>query len=152
MGSAAGEFAKGVGDRTEEGRNWTGNAKKMLFRRNEPKVILKPKELAFSGAKNELLFECRKPQSKPRNGHKSTLSKRHTPGATAGRPYREMNRRMDRGSKRDRHAAVEVWLCRPDSRLLLFASTARGVFFCRLRAHSVTSLTCVSLPHTWRKW
>src|SRR5208337_1137883 len=100
MGSAAGEFAKGVGGRPAEGRNWTGNAKKMLFRGNEPKILLQPKELSFSLAKNELLFECRKPQSKPKNGHKPTLSKRHTPGATAGRPYREMNRRMDRGSKR----------------------------------------------------
>jgi len=72
----------------------------MLFRRNEPKSLLQLKELAFFGVKNELLFECRKPQSKPKNGHKSTFSIRCTPRATAGRPYREMNRRMDLGSKR----------------------------------------------------
>jgi len=100
MERAAGEFAKGVGDWPAEGRNWTGNAKKMLFRRNEPKSLLQLKELAFFGVKNELLFECRKPQSKPKNGHKSTFSIRCTPRATAGRPYREMNRRMDLGSKR----------------------------------------------------
>src|SRR5208337_808721 len=100
MKRAAGGFAKGVGDRPAEGGNWAGNAKKMLFRRNELNNLLQIKELAFFGAKNELLFECIKPQSKPKNGHKSTLSKRRTPGATAGRPYREMNRRIDLGSKR----------------------------------------------------
>ncbi len=72
----------------------------MLFRRNEPKNLMQIQELAFFGAKNELLFECIKPQSKPKNGHKSTLSKRRTPGATAGRPYREMNRRIEMGSER----------------------------------------------------
>ena len=86
MERAAGEFAKGVGDRPAEGGNWAGNAKKMLFRRNEPKTLLKIQELAFSGAKNELLLDCRKPQSKPKNGHKSTFSIRCTPRATAGRP------------------------------------------------------------------
>ncbi len=52
MENAAAEFAKGVGDRAAEGRNWAGNAKKMLFRRNEPKTLLQLKELAFFGVKN----------------------------------------------------------------------------------------------------
>ena len=100
MESAAGEFAKGVGERPAEDGKWGGNARKMLFRRNEPKALLQIKELVFFEAKNETLFECGKPRSKPKNGHQSTLSTRRTPGATAGRPYREMSRRMDLGSKR----------------------------------------------------
>ena len=97
MERAAAEFAKGVGDWTEEGGNWAGSAKKMLFRRNEPKILLNLKELAFPGAKNELLLERRKPQSKPKNGHKSTLC---TPVPCLLVSPGEMNRRMDRGSKR----------------------------------------------------
>jgi predicted metalloprotease with PDZ domain len=100
MERTAGEFAKGVGERPGEGRNWAGNAEKMLFRGNEPKILLQIQELAIFGAKNELLFERKKRQSKPKNGHKSTLSVKCTPGATAGRPYRKTNRRMDWGSKR----------------------------------------------------
>jgi hypothetical protein len=42
------------------------NAKKILNRGNEPKNLLKTKELAFSGAQNEPNFHCRKPQSKPK--------------------------------------------------------------------------------------
>jgi hypothetical protein len=45
----------------KEVQNWPGggrksaeNAKKILNRGNEPKDLLKTKELAFSGAKNEL--------------------------------------------------------------------------------------------------
>jgi hypothetical protein len=44
------------------------NAKKILNRGNEPKDLLKTKELAFSDAKNELFPECHKPQSKRRIG------------------------------------------------------------------------------------
>jgi hypothetical protein len=47
---------------------WGENAKKILNRGNEPKDLLKTKELAFSGAKNELFFECHKGQPKPRIG------------------------------------------------------------------------------------
>ncbi len=45
-------------------------AEKILNRGNEPKDLLKRKELSFSGAKNELVFECKKRQSKLRNGRK----------------------------------------------------------------------------------
>jgi hypothetical protein len=42
------------------------NAKKILNRGNEPKNLLKAKELAFSGAQNEPKFQGQKPQSKLR--------------------------------------------------------------------------------------
>jgi hypothetical protein len=45
-------------------------AEKILNRGNEPKNLLKRKWLSFSGAKNELVFECKKRQSKLRNGRK----------------------------------------------------------------------------------
>ena len=45
-------------------------AEKILNRRNESKDLLKRKELQFSGAKNELVFECKKRQSKLRNSRK----------------------------------------------------------------------------------
>ena len=46
-------------------------AEKILNRRNEPKDVLTRKDLSFSGAKNELVFDCQKRQSKLRNGRKS---------------------------------------------------------------------------------
>jgi hypothetical protein len=45
-------------------------AEKILNRRNEPKDLLKRKGLSFSGAQNELVFDCQKRQSKLRNGRK----------------------------------------------------------------------------------
>ena len=48
----------------------TENAEKILNRGNEPKDLLKRKELSFSGAQNELVFEGQKCQSKLRNGRK----------------------------------------------------------------------------------
>ena len=42
-------------------------AEKILNSGNEPKDLLKRKELSFSGAQNELVFECQKCPSKLRN-------------------------------------------------------------------------------------
>jgi hypothetical protein len=42
----------------------------MLNSGNEPKIILQTKELAFSGAQNELVFERNKAQSKRKIGPK----------------------------------------------------------------------------------
>jgi hypothetical protein len=56
--------AQGVPNRLGGGGRWAENARKMLFRGNEPKVLLKIKNLAFSGPQNELHFVCKKPQSK----------------------------------------------------------------------------------------
>ena len=47
-------------------RKWAQNAKKILFRRNEPKILLTIKELAALGPKNELVLERQKPRSNPR--------------------------------------------------------------------------------------
>jgi hypothetical protein len=55
----------GVGKRGE-------NTKKILNRGNEPKNVLKAKELAFSGAENELVFQSQKPQTK-----RKMVAKRH---------------------------------------------------------------------------
>jgi hypothetical protein len=45
-------------------------AEKILNRGNEAKDLLKRKGLSFSGAQNELVFDCQKRQSKLRNGPK----------------------------------------------------------------------------------
>jgi hypothetical protein len=37
---------------------WGENTKKILNRGNEPKDLLKAKELEVSGVKNELVFQC----------------------------------------------------------------------------------------------
>jgi hypothetical protein len=58
--------AQGVPNRPAGGGRCGEIAKKMLFRGNEPKTLLKIKNLAFSGPQNELLFVCKKPQSKQR--------------------------------------------------------------------------------------
>ena len=43
---------------------WAQMAKKILNRRNEPKDLLKIRELAFSEAENELFVKSKKPQTK----------------------------------------------------------------------------------------
>ena len=58
--------AQGVPNRPGGGGRWAENAKKMLFGGNEPKTLLKIKNLAFSGPQNELHSVCKKPQSKLR--------------------------------------------------------------------------------------
>jgi hypothetical protein len=66
MRRLASERGKQVANRRGGGGKCVENRKKILNSGNEPKNILKAKELAFSGAKNELVFECNKPQSKPK--------------------------------------------------------------------------------------
>jgi hypothetical protein len=66
MENAATERAKWVLNWPSQGGKWTQNAKKILLRGNKPKNLLKVKELAFSGAQNEVPFECPKTQSNPR--------------------------------------------------------------------------------------
>jgi len=58
--------AQGVPNRPAGGKRLGENAKKMLFRGNEPKTLLKIKNLAFSRPQNELYFVCKKPQTKQR--------------------------------------------------------------------------------------
>jgi hypothetical protein len=54
MKSTGAECGKKVGRRPAEGGEWQENAKKILNRGNELKDLLKKKDLAFFGAKNEL--------------------------------------------------------------------------------------------------
>ena len=61
---------EGVRSRPGGGGKWVENRKKILNSGNEPKNILKAKELAFSGAQNELFFERKKAQSKRKMGPK----------------------------------------------------------------------------------
>jgi hypothetical protein len=64
MENAGTERAKGTRNRLGGGAKRPANAKKILNRGNEPKDLLKTKDLAFSGAQNELFFECKKARSK----------------------------------------------------------------------------------------
>ena len=70
MRKLASERGKGVRNRRGGGGKCVENRKKILNRGNEPKNVLKAKELAFSGAKNELVFERKKAQSKRKMGPK----------------------------------------------------------------------------------
>jgi hypothetical protein len=69
---SSGETGRGVGEgvqkRAGRQRKCAGNRKKILNRGNEPKNVFKAKELAFLGAKNELVFQCPKTQSKRKIG------------------------------------------------------------------------------------
>jgi hypothetical protein len=56
MTKAPADRSQGVLNRHASGGKWAQNAKKILNRGNEPKNILKAKELAFSGAQNEPNF------------------------------------------------------------------------------------------------
>jgi hypothetical protein len=60
MENAGTERAKGTRNRLGGGSKQPENAKKILNRGNEPKDLLKSKDLAFSGAQNELFLECKK--------------------------------------------------------------------------------------------
>jgi len=70
MRKLASERGKGVADGRGGGGKYVQNRKKILNRGNEPKNILKAKELAFSGAQNELVLERKKAQSKRKMGPK----------------------------------------------------------------------------------
>jgi hypothetical protein len=54
---------------TENGQK---NAQKILNRRNEPKTLLKTKELAFSGSQFKLVIECKTPDQSEKCGQEST--------------------------------------------------------------------------------
>jgi hypothetical protein len=45
----------------------------MLFLRNEPTDLVQTGDLAFSNAKNELVFDANEPQSNPKKGPKKRL-------------------------------------------------------------------------------
>jgi hypothetical protein len=66
MTKALADRSQGVLNRAAGGGKSAQNAKKILNRGNELKNLLKAKELAFSGAQNELVFERSKCQSKLR--------------------------------------------------------------------------------------
>jgi hypothetical protein len=68
MRTPARASGKEAGNRPGGVAKWGKNTKKTLNRGNEPKNPLKLKELAFSGAKNELFLECNRDQSKRRIG------------------------------------------------------------------------------------
>jgi hypothetical protein len=66
MRSAAAQWAGRVQDRPAGGRKLLQNAKKILFRRNKLKNLLKIKELAILGLKNKPNFERQKHKTNPR--------------------------------------------------------------------------------------
>jgi hypothetical protein len=66
MRKLASERGKQVANRRGGGGKWVENRKKILNSGNEPKNILKAKKLAFSGAKNELVFERKNAQTNRR--------------------------------------------------------------------------------------
>jgi hypothetical protein len=66
MTDAPADRSQGVLKRAAGGGKSAQNAKKILNRGNEPKELLKAKELALSGAQNEPNFHYNKPRSKPR--------------------------------------------------------------------------------------
>jgi hypothetical protein len=66
MSNAAAQCASRVQDRAAGCRKLLQNAKKILFRRNEPKNVLKLKELSVLRLKNEPKFEYQKGKSNPR--------------------------------------------------------------------------------------
>jgi hypothetical protein len=73
MRRLASERGKQVANCRGGGGKCVENRKKIPNSGNEPKNILKAKELAFSEAKNKLVFECNKPKSKPRKWPKTHL-------------------------------------------------------------------------------
>jgi len=77
MRRLAGERAKGVADGGGGRGKCVENRKKILNSGNEPKNILKTKELEFSGAKNELVLEGKRTQIKAKKVAKNPPIVRH---------------------------------------------------------------------------
>jgi hypothetical protein len=71
MRGLASERGKQAANRRGGGGKCVEKRKKILNRGNEPKNLLKGKELAFLGAKNELVFERKNAQTKRKMGQKS---------------------------------------------------------------------------------
>jgi hypothetical protein len=72
MEKAATEGAERVRSRCAGNGGRAEDARKMLFRGNEAKDLLKTRKLTFSGAQDELLFECKNAVSSEKYGRKST--------------------------------------------------------------------------------
>jgi hypothetical protein len=68
---------KEIRERVAENEKRQENAKKILNRGNKLKDLLKTQDLAFFGAKNKLVFECKKGQSNSRNWLKIHPLARH---------------------------------------------------------------------------
>ena len=66
--SAGKETGNGLGSGERAGKG-----KKDVFRRNELSYLLQTQDLAFSRAKNELVFECKRTQNQPQIGAKNRL-------------------------------------------------------------------------------
>jgi hypothetical protein len=74
MKSTGRECGKKVGRRPAEGGEWQENAKKILNRGNELKDLLKTKDLAVFGARNELKTNSVFSAKRARSRRKSELS------------------------------------------------------------------------------
>jgi hypothetical protein len=72
MEKAATERADGVRRWSAADGKWAENGKKMLFRGNEPKDLLKTKDLAFFGAQNELVFGAKRTVLSKKYGRECT--------------------------------------------------------------------------------
>jgi Na+-transporting NADH:ubiquinone oxidoreductase subunit NqrF len=77
MRRLASERAKGVANRCGGRGKCAENRKKILNSGNEPKNVMKTKELSFSGAKNELVFECKRTPIKAKKVAKNPPIVRH---------------------------------------------------------------------------
>ncbi len=73
MRRLASERAKGGADRRGGRGKCVENRKKILNSGNEPKNVLNTKELSFSGAKNELVFECKNAKTNSKKQLKNHL-------------------------------------------------------------------------------
>jgi hypothetical protein len=93
MENAGTKRAKGTRNRLGGGAKRSANTKKILNRGNEPKDLLKTKDLAFSGAQNELFLECKKPRSKRKNSGCSAVSV--PPRARPGTPQKQKAEEQD---------------------------------------------------------
>jgi len=71
MRKLASERGKEVANRPGGGGKCVEKRKKILNSGNEPKNVLQTQELAVLGAKNELVFERKKGQSKRKMGPKT---------------------------------------------------------------------------------
>jgi len=72
MEKAATERADGVRSRSADGGKWAENAKKMLFRGNEAKNLLKKRSWLFQGLKTNCFLSAKNPVPSEKYGREST--------------------------------------------------------------------------------
>ena len=129
----AGERGVGVGSRRGGGGKCVEKRKKILNRGNEPNNVLNTKDLAFLGAKNELVFECKRTQIKPQKEAKKP------PFVWPGSQNSRVERRRQVGEYQGGYTSIEFDLSRhrkPEGARVRYAGQKLPISYATVRGRN----------------